>query len=184
MKFFSTMNANLMVVLRQGLPGNSQLGTSTTPGLYARFKDGSIDISDENMIEMMLKHPGFKTDFVKLEESQSGDPYASKRLSAEPVHRISEMDHGQPRRVDTGPATISPELRESLMKMAKDMATPMAIELSKQMLPQMIQETLKAMADSRKEELDEAFGPAASGPSGPALKKGGRPKKEQVTEAA
>ena len=182
MKFFSKNNANLMIVLRQGLPGNAQLGTTTTAGLYARFQGGAIDLEDENAIALMLKHPGFNVDFVKLDDPEARDPYESKRISAEPQHRISEMDHGQPKRVNTEQAQISPELRESLMKMAKEMAVPMAVELSKQMLPNMVQETLKAMAAQRKEELDNNFGEPASGPSGPSPKKAGRPKKV-TTEA-
>lgn len=171
------MNANLMIVLRPGLPGNAQLGTTTVSGLYVRFQGGLADIKDETTVALMLKHPGFNVDFIMLDEPDAGDPYASKRLSAEPVHRISEMDHGQPKRVNTEPAAISPELKEFLMKTAKEMAVPMAVELSKQMLPQMVQETLKAMDTQRKKELSEAFDTAADGPVGPAPKKAGRPKK-------
>jgi hypothetical protein len=177
MKFFSKNNANLMIVLRQGLPGNAQLGTTTTAGLYARFQGGVVDIEDENAIALMQKHPGYNIDYVKLDDPEAGDPYESKRISAEPIHRISEMDHGQPKRVNTEQPGISPELKEFLMKTAKEMAVPMAVELSKQMLPQMVQETLKAMATQRKEESNDTFGTGLGSTSDPAPKKAGRPKK-------
>lgn len=155
MKYFSK-NANLMVVLRQGLPGNAQLGTATTPGLYVRFKDGAADLTDETMIGLMEKHPGFNSDFVKVEEAVA-DPYATQRRSSEPVHRISELDHGQPKRITKDPIAISPELKASLMTMAQEMAKPIAIELTKAMLPGAVEQVLRSMAE--KNAADKAEKP-------------------------
>lgn len=147
MKFFSK-NANLMIVLKQGLPGNNQLGTATTPGLYARFKDGQIDIKDPGMVELMLKHPGMDVDFVKVNEEVEIDPYAGKRAQSEPTHVISEMEFGHPKRVTQPPTALTPEMRAAMMEVAK----PMAIELAKAMLPSMIQETLKSMSQAQASE--------------------------------
>ena len=167
MKFFSK-NSNLGIVLKPGLPGNAQLGTTTTPGIYARFKDGVIDIGDENLVKLMLAHPGFGSDFIMVEEASS-DPYAGTRPLSEPTHRISEIDHGQPKRVTKDPLNITPEIRNALMDMAKEMAKPMAIALTKEMLPGAVQEVIKAMSQDSAAKSEDAV---VSTP-----KKGGRPKK-------
>lgn len=175
MKFFSK-NANLMVVLRQGLPGNAQLGTTTTPGLYVRFKDGAADLIDEMMIGLMIKHPGFNSDFIKVEEAMA-DPYAVARKSSEPIHRISEMDHGQPKRVTQDPVVISPELRASLMAMAQEMAKPMAIELTKAMLPGAVEQVIKSMSERADSPVKSKAKSEDVTDQVPAPRKGGRPKK-------
>lgn len=156
MKFFSK-NANLMIVLKQGLPGNNQLGTATTPGLYARFKDGQIDIKDPGMIELMLKHPGMDVDFIKVSEEVEIDPFAGKRAQSEPNHVISEMEFGHPKRVTQPPTNLTPEMKAALMEVAK----PMAIELAKAMLPSMIQETLKSMSQSSESTAEKSEEPVA-----------------------
>lgn len=172
MKFFSKMNANLMIVLKQGLPGNAQLGTTTTPGLYARFQNGVIDVTDEAMVKMMLAHPGMNVDYIQVEDEKV-DPFLDIRKSNEPAHVISNMQNGHPERV-TNPKEISPELKAYLMDMAKELAKPMAIELSKQMLPSLVQETMRDLADRQAQATNNTDIPQ------PAPRKGGRPKK--VTE--
>lgn len=168
MKFVSK-NANLGVVLKPGIQGNAQLGTSTVSGLYARFKDGMLDVSDESMIQLMLKHPGFGVDYYSVEAGES-DPYANTRVQSEPAHIISEMKNGHPERVTKAPVVITPELKALLTETATEMAKPMAIELARQMLPSMVQETLKA--------LHENNTGLATAPVAP--RKAGRPKKVET----
>jgi hypothetical protein len=49
MKFVSK-NANLMVVLRPGIPAQPITGTPAVPTLSARFQDGVVDIQDEKIL--------------------------------------------------------------------------------------------------------------------------------------
>jgi hypothetical protein len=137
-----------MVVLRQGIPGNSQLGTPSTPGLYVRFKDGVVDTDDEKIIEALEKSQGFNSDFIKVEDT-AVDPYASSRVSAEPTHTIKEMKYGHVESVITDKPAIKPS--PELQKFIQDAAVAMA----KEMLPLMVQETLKSLSASVAEEKTE-----------------------------
>lgn len=173
MKFFSK-NANLAIVLKQGLPGNAQLGTTSTPGLYARFKDGMLELEDEKSIELMMKHPGYNVDFIRLEE-EAADPYAGQRAPTEPTHIISNMVNGHPERMTKTPMSMTPEVKQALMEAAKEMAKPMAIELAKAMLPSMMEEAMNAM---RGEVSVSTEGTEAKVPA-----KRGRKPKAQDTES-
>lgn len=174
MKFVSR-NANLGVVLKKGVQGHPQLGTETISGVHARFKDGVLSTDDESLQQLLLKHPAFKLDYFLVEEG-GDDPYANTRAQSEPAHIISDMKNGHPERVTKVPANITPELRASLMEIAKEMSKPMAMELAKQMLPSMVMETLKAMSEQKVEHTGAIVGMGGgTGLSTP--KKAGRPKK-------
>lgn len=144
MKYISK-SANLMVVLRQGIPGNSQLGTPSTPGLYVRFKDGVVDTDDQEIIKLMDRSSGLNSDFIKVEDS-APDPYASSRVSAEPTHTIKELKYGHVEKIVTDKPAVkaSPELQKFIQESAMAMA--------KEMLPFMVQETLKSLSASVAEE--------------------------------
>jgi hypothetical protein len=144
MKFVSK-NANLMVVLRPGIPAQPITGTPAVPTLSARFQDGVVDIQDEKMIEMMLRHPAFNNDFIAIDSDGGKDPFESLRQPQEPAHAITEIKYGTPekRTVVGGKTTLPPEIQ----KLIQDQATAIA----KEMLPGMVKATLEAMAASQKE---------------------------------
>jgi hypothetical protein len=139
MKFISK-NSNLLIVLRAGLSAQPLTGTPAKPTVSVRFKDGVADVQQQELIDLMLLHPGFNSDFISAENS-SIDPYASTRQSSEPAHVLTEMKYGTPvsRKVG-GPAEISPELQK--------MVQSMAVEMAKSMLPSMVEGTLKEILAS------------------------------------
>ena len=166
MKFVSK-SANLRVVLKPGQPPEQATGRLAIPGMYVKFENGFANVNDETIAKMMLQHPAFNVDFITADELPS-DPYSSSRKQAEPVHVITEMEHGHPGKKITSAVTpqIPPEQKELLKKVAMEMA----MELAKQMAPEMAKEILrKAVAEKGVEKV---------------LTKGkpGRPPKKKVNE--
>ena len=109
---FVSKNANLMVVLRPGVEGSRVLGKSSVPGLYARFQSGTLDVKDQEMIELLREHPAFNSDFIEVEDQ--ADPYAHTRSEMEPQHVISEIEHGSAKKqvVSKKPIVFSPEVKK------------------------------------------------------------------------
>lgn len=167
MKFISK-SANLLIVLSPGLQAQPLTGTPAKPTVSVRFKDGVVEVPEEGgLIEMMLRHPGFNSDFISADITGI-DPYLGSRKEAEPTHVVTEMKFGTPinRKVEGGDkASLTPELR----KLINDMA----IEMAKKMLPTMVESTLKNLVQSHKDEIKVSPIPAADKPKG----KRGRPKK-------
>ena len=130
MKFVSK-NQNLRIVLKPGIPGNPALGQPIISGLYVKFENGVANISDEKMIELMTSHPGFNSDFIKIEDSEI-DPYVRKNI--EPDHKIMDMDHGamgkeiNPKKIVL-PPEVKAEISRVAVEMAKEMAPKMALEI-------------------------------------------------------
>lgn len=154
MKFISK-NANLMVVLRPGIPAQPITGTPAVPTLSVRFQDGMVDIQNEEITELMLRHPAFNSDFVAADD-YGRDPYASIRAPHEPTHVTTELKYGTPvgKQVSKNQQQLPPELAKFIEEQAK--------EVAKQMLPGMVKATLEAMAETRREEVvEEAPKPAA-----------------------
>ena len=140
---FASKSTNLHIILRQGLPAEPMLGKPATPAISVRFKDGAAEVKDESLIEMMLAHPGFNSDFISIEE-RMGDPYGLNRVSSEPDHIITEMAYGTPTRKTVGPGPqLSPELKQLIAQEAQSIAKPIAIELAKAMLPSLLEEAMK-----------------------------------------
>jgi hypothetical protein len=140
MKFVSK-NANLMIVLRPGIPAQPITGTPAVPTLSVRFHEGLAEIFDDKIIEMMLRHPAFDTDFISVEEASS-DPYASMRRPTEPNHVVTEVKFGTPVSRTGTPlkSAMSPELKSFIEDQAK--------EIARAMLPGMVEATIKAMAEN------------------------------------
>ncbi len=88
---FISKSSNLLVVLRPGMSAQPLTGTPAVPALSVRFKDGISDIEEESLIDMMIKHPGFDSDFISSEDVSGRDPFASTRKSAEPAHVMTEL---------------------------------------------------------------------------------------------
>lgn len=136
---FVSKSTNLNVILRPSLPGNPMLGTPATPGLSVRFIDGIVDVKDQDMIDLLISHPGHNQDYISVDDGQR-DPYAYNRAESEPDHVITEMQFGQPVARKMGNATV--KLPPEMMKIVQDMATQMV----KEMLPGAVQATLEAHA--------------------------------------
>lgn len=150
MKFISK-SSNLLIVLRPGLPAQPITGTLARPAVSVRFKDGLAEVPDGELADMMLKHPGFDSDFIAAGEIGMADPYAYMRQANEPQHQITEMKFGTPvgRKVSGGTPALSPEMR----KMIQDMAT----SLAKEMLPAMVEATLKSIVATRQNNEPEVL---------------------------
>lgn len=145
MKFISK-SSNLLIVLRPGLPAQPITGTPAKPTVSVRFKDGVADVQNQELIDMMLVHPGFNSDFISA-ENVSVDPYASTRKSSEPAHVLTEMKYGTPVNRVLGKSEnpqLSPEIQKMIQAMAADMA--------KAMLPSMVESTIKQIVSSNEEK--------------------------------
>lgn len=142
-----------MLVLRPGIQGNHLTGTPAQPGLSIRFRDGIVEVKDEEVIRLMKASDGFKNgDFIAVDEDMQ-DPYADERVQIEPVHVVTEMKYGHPeaRKVSDSPVRIP----ASIKKMIAVEAQKMAKEMVKEMIPQIIKElSTTPDQDSTKKEVE------------------------------
>lgn len=157
MKFISK-SSNLLIVLRPGMPASHITGTPAKPTVSVRFKDGVAEVPDDNqeIIKMMLAHPGFNGDFISAEGVPT-DPYAGGRQPSEPTHVMTEMKFGTPtaRKVEGSKmAQLSPELRKAV--------EDAALEMAKSMLPGMLEQTLKTLVSQDTAKKAEKAEEAAS----------------------
>lgn len=144
MKFISK-NSNLNIVLRPGMSAQPLTGTPAVPTLFVRFKDGIANVEQEELVQMMLNHPGFNNDFIAADDLGT-DPYAYLRQDSEPTHVIEEIRFGHP--VSRNVPPVKGELPVEIKKMIQEQATAIA----KEMLPSMVAATLKEIvAESKKE---------------------------------
>ena len=128
-----------MITLRPGISGNSLTGTASVPGVYIRFRDGVVDVKDDEMIRLMKASDGFRGgDFVAADD-HGEDPFSETRTSTEPVHVISDIKYGhvENRRVSDAPVKIPVAIKKMIAAEAKKMA--------KQLLkdPELLKEALK-----------------------------------------
>lgn len=155
MKFISK-NSNLRIVLKPGIPGSSIAGREPVPGMYVKFQDGVVIVNDEEQISMMIKHPGFNTDFISAEEVIR-DPYAYRRSEMEPGHIIQQVKYGHVEGVQSSAKKIP--LTPEMNKVIEDLANAKIKEL----LPGILENTLKELAkvsrtkieNEQKEEIKE-----------------------------
>jgi hypothetical protein len=173
MKFISK-SANLLIVLRPGMQAQPLTGTPAVPTVSVRFKDGIVDVQQQELIDMMLRHPAFNGDFIAA-DNVSADPYAASRRSEEPAHTVTELMYGTPvsRKIVGGDpltANLSPEMNKMIQSLA--------LELAKSMLPSMLESTLKSLVADH--EASKASNLTKAGkPKG----KPGRKPKVRVPEA-
>ena len=184
MKFISK-NSNLHVILRPGLPAQPLTGSPAKATISVRFQNGVADIQQEELVQMMLNHPGFNMDFIAADD-RGTDPYSSHREDAEPQHVLTEMRYGHPvcRNVSPVKTKLPPELMQIVRIQAESMA--------KQMLPGMVEEVLKSLVATKSEmpeaqavstvSEEENFSLPVDFPKADTPKKSpGRPKKVPVT---
>jgi len=119
---FVSKNSNYMLVLKPGVEGNRALGTHAVSGLHVRFQDGSVDVRDQNIIDMLRNHPGFGNDFVEVKLDEV-DPFADTREEIEPAHIVTEMKYGHAERVVGTPKAVkmTPQMKKILEKEALKM---------------------------------------------------------------
>lgn len=141
MKFVSK-SSNLLIVLRPGLSAQPITGTPAKPTVSVRFKDGVADVQSEELVAMMLVHPGYNQDYISA-EGVPMDPYALSRQPSEPAHILTDLKHGTPmsRVVKGGNPQLPPEMQKLVQSMAADMA--------RQMLPEMLKSVVAAHAASK-----------------------------------
>lgn len=148
MKFISK-SSNLLIVLRPGLSAQPLTGTPAIATISVRFKDGVAEVQQQELIDMMLAHPGFNGDFISA-EGVPVDPYAISRQSVEPTHIMTELKYGTPisKTIKGGNplAGFSPEIQKLMQEMAAKMA--------QQMLPSMVENTLKEIVGQHKVEKE------------------------------
>lgn len=144
---FVSKNSNLLIVLSPGLPAQPLTGTPAKSGVYIKFKDGIVDIKDDDLIAKMKGHPGYNGDFISVEENEI-DPYASFREETEPVHHVADIKYGhvEKKLSSSRKVKIPPEIQKLIEDMAKEQA--------KAMLPGLMKEFLKEAAKINKEEQE------------------------------
>lgn len=146
MKFVSK-NMNLRIVLRHGIPAEPLSGRNAIPGLYVKFENGLADVNDNDTVERMLKHPGFNSDFISIEDNGK-DPYADYRSEKEPDHIVTEMQYGHIGKTVGKKVSLTPEQKKALRPMAEAMAK----EMLKEMAPSFMKEMLKTLSATKQEE--------------------------------
>lgn len=136
MKFISRMS-NLNIILKPGIPASPITGTPEVPTIFVKFRDGIAVVEDEALIQLMLNHKNFNSDFIAAEDTQP-DPYAYQRISSEPVHTTTEIKYGTPQKRTAPPVAmnLSPEIQQLIA--AK------AMEIAMEMLPKMVEAGQKA----------------------------------------
>jgi len=132
MKFVSK-SSNLNIILRAGIEGEKLTGRPATPAIFIRFRDGIANVENEDLVEMMLAHPGCHGDFIPVEDSTS-DPYRHQRSESEPQHIITEMAYGMPstRLVGKTKTVLPPELMKLVQAEALQMFTAAMKEMKEQ----------------------------------------------------
>jgi hypothetical protein len=134
MKFISKAS-NLNIILRPGVPAQPLTGSPPVPTIFVKFKDGVADVEQEELIDLMLKHPGFDRDFVAADETGS-DPYAWARKGGEVEYVTEEITHGQAKRKGN-------PVKQEMPPAVKEAIKAEAARLAKEMLPDMVKAVLQ-----------------------------------------
>jgi hypothetical protein len=127
MKFISK-NSNLRVVLKPGIPGERLTGRIAESGIYVKFEDGVADVKDENLVKMMMEHPGYDVDYIL---SDGFDPYKGVRKSLEPEHSVVNIEYGHVGKNinPKSPAGFTPEQLKIIQEMVEAKGKEKAIEI-------------------------------------------------------
>lgn len=171
---FVSKSSNLMLVLKQGFPGNHMNGTPPISGVYIKFQNGVVDVKEQSLIDLMVKHPGYNIDYISVEEEEK-DPFDYLRNDTEPGHVLTEIKYGHVERsVGTKrPIKLNPEI--------KSLIEAEAIRLAKEMLPGMMKEMVTQIKETQVKNTQESEEvqepdlnkekPVKKGPGRPAVKK-------------
>lgn len=134
---FISKNSNLRIILRPGLPANPLSGQLAIPTIYVKFLNGVAEVKDQDMVEKMLAHPGFNSDYISVEDNIT-DPFLNTRQEVEPPHSITAIEYGHAKKVASSPnkVKLSPELEKAINERA--------IEIAKALLPKMMEDVINA----------------------------------------
>ena len=149
MKFISK-NSNLRIVLEPGIQSNQLSGIAGRPGVYVKFQNGVVNVSDEELVNKMTSHPGFNLDFIAVDESGE-DPFIDQREEIEPTHVLTDIKYGH-----AEGKKLSPNRKAKIDPQIKKLIDEKAMELVNKMLPKMVEETVKKMIDIGAEKAKEA----------------------------
>lgn len=142
MKRFISKNSNLRIVLKHGISPEPITGRLAVPGLYVKFKNGAVNISDEEIIKLMMSHGGFNSDFILVNEEET-DPWKWQRRDKEPAHKLTELKYGHVEKTLAPKGQLdgmSVEKRMLFEKMVEDTAKKIAVPLAKKMLREVLKE--------------------------------------------
>lgn len=141
---FISKSANLNIILRQGLSAQPLIGVPAKAALSVRFQNGMVTVDDQDIVSLMMNHPGFNRDFVSADDIVI-DPFAYLRQDIEPTHVLTDLRHGTPggRVVSAKKVTLPPEIAKLIQEQA--------MEIAKKMLPSMVKETLKTLVKANEE---------------------------------
>jgi len=185
MKFISK-NSNLRVILSPSIQAEPLAGRAAIRGLFVKFEDGVANVVDDQIIDMMLKHPAYNVDFICAEEGAK-DPYL--RRSVEPEHNVVNIEYGHVGK-NVNPATaltgLTPELKKVLSDMAVGMAQKMTEEALKEFKAQILEGMKRGATPESAPAVETDTPPTGTGiapqianaiPEYPAPKRMGRPPK-------
>lgn len=133
-KEFLSKISNCQINLRPGIPGERLTGRIAIPGLHVRFQDGKATVDSESqkeIYELMIAHPGFKSDFDIAEDGVE-DPYLEQRGSSEPQHDIQQIKHGSVvgTQRDKVPVQFSKEQKSIIKEMVSEITSSLKDEIT------------------------------------------------------
>lgn len=141
---FVSKQSNYRVMLVHGLQAEPLTGRSAIPGVSVKFEDGIANVDNEEIVDMMMKHPAYGKDYIVSDADEDLlKEFVGSRKDSEPIHNIQEMEYGHMGKninpKSPVPLTADKEqaLRETAERMAKEMAIPMAKEIAMEMIREM-----------------------------------------------
>lgn len=146
MKFVSR-NANLRIILKQGIPADA-LGHPTVPALSVKFEDGMVEVHNEEVIELLMQpEKGYGVDYI-ISDVGAADPYS--REGSEPEHDIMNIENGRvAKNVNPRQAvSLTPEMKKAVEKMAFEYAK----EIAKEMVINLVKEQKNAVKEGKNTE--------------------------------
>jgi len=144
MKFVSR-SANYCVILKHGMAAEPLSGKPALSAVSVKFQNGIATSDNEEICDLLLKHPAYKSDYILVEE-EGKDPYSEVRGENEPEHDMIEVKFGTAGKNlnPKGTNKLSAAHAKIITDMAKDMAIKMAPELAKEMLKSLVDKDKKA----------------------------------------
>lgn len=152
---FVSKNSNYMVVLKNGIEGNRNLGTHAIPGLYIKFQSGSVDIKEESIVTMLRAHPSFGIDFIEVKQNEV-DPFVDIREDSEPDHVVSEIKYGHAEKAagSQKKVKLSPQLKKIIENEAIKML-PGLLKSNPKILKDIIMDLASEMKSKEAPEPEE-----------------------------
>jgi len=164
MKFLSK-RINYRVTLKSGISAEPQTGRASVPGLYVKFNNNEVTITEDmarrlgltidQLITMMKNHRGYGTDgdFIAVDDEKLKDQVDNFKKVAlinssviEPEHDIFEL----------GGKNLNPKPMMRFTSDQQKLLNSMAVDMARKMAPQLASEMLKMMVEQKqKEQKDE-----------------------------